>query len=58
MWGVVPSFSFAFLVAASQKPDFGIPKMENTLFVGLKKLAYVAFLAIPRATRVSSMEPF
>jgi hypothetical protein len=26
--------------------------------VGLKKLAYVAFLAIPRATRVSSMEPF
>jgi hypothetical protein len=38
MRGVVPSFSFAVSVAASQKkPDSSTPKMENTLFVGRNK---------------------
>jgi hypothetical protein len=32
MWGLVPSFPFVILVAASQKkPNFGTPKMENAL---------------------------
>jgi hypothetical protein len=34
MWGVVPNFCFAVSVVASQKPDFGTPKMENALFMG------------------------
>jgi hypothetical protein len=34
MWGVVPSFSFAVSVAASQKMQFWNPKMENALLVG------------------------
>jgi hypothetical protein len=59
MWGVVPSFPFAVSVAASQKKsNFGAPKMENTLFVGQKKSASVAFLTTPRATRVSDMASF
>jgi hypothetical protein len=40
MWGVVPSFSFAVLVAASQKPDFGTPKMETALFMGRNENRY------------------
>jgi hypothetical protein len=43
MWGVVPSFSFVVLVAASQKPDFGISEMENILFVGQKKIGLRVF---------------
>jgi hypothetical protein len=34
MWGVVPNFSFAVSVVASQKTDFGTPKMKNALFMG------------------------
>jgi hypothetical protein len=50
------SFLFAVSVPASQKkPDFGTPKMENALFMEQKKSTYVAFLAIPRATRVFDM---
>jgi hypothetical protein len=48
LWGVVPSFSFAVLVAASQKPDFGIPKMEKTLFVGQKKIGLRGFPRHPK----------
>jgi hypothetical protein len=33
MWGVVPSFRFAILVDASQKPDFSTPKIEKAFFV-------------------------
>jgi hypothetical protein len=38
MWGVVPNFCFAVSVVASQKPDFGTPKMENALFMGKMKI--------------------
>jgi hypothetical protein len=34
MWGVVPSFLFNVLVAASEKPLFSSPKMEKAFFVG------------------------
>jgi hypothetical protein len=33
MWDVVPNFQNCVSVPASQKPDFGIPKIENALFV-------------------------
>jgi hypothetical protein len=60
MWGVFPSFRFHVSVAASQKKsDFGTPKMEKALFLGRnKKSTSVAFLSIPRATRVSDMASF
>jgi hypothetical protein len=33
MWGALPSFRLAILVATSQKTDFDTPKMENMLFM-------------------------
>jgi hypothetical protein len=59
MWGVVPNFWFLFLVAASQKTRFRHSKNGKNIFRGMKrKSASVAFLAIPRATRVSDMAMF
>jgi hypothetical protein len=34
MWDVVSSFLNVVSVIASQKPDFGTPKVENAQFVG------------------------
>jgi hypothetical protein len=59
MWGVVTSFRFAVLVAASQKNGFRHSENGKSTFRGTKqKSASVAFLAIPRATRVSDMASF
>jgi hypothetical protein len=59
MWCIFPCFQFRVSVAASQKkPNFGTPKMEKALFVGRKKSAFIAFLAIPRAMHVSNMASF
>jgi hypothetical protein len=54
-----PSFQFHVSVGASQKkPDFGTPKMKKKNRGRKQKLASVAFLAIPRATRMSYMASF
>jgi hypothetical protein len=56
IWGIVPSFRYSVSVTASQKTRFQHSKNGKSTFRGTKrKLASVAFLAIPRATRVSDM---
>jgi hypothetical protein len=59
MWGVFPSFRFRVLVAASQKNPIWYFENGKSTFRGTKqKSASVAFLAIPRATRMSDMSSF
>jgi hypothetical protein len=59
MWGVFPSFQFRVWVAASQKTLFRHCENRKSTFHGMKqKSASVAFLSIPRATRVSDMVSF
>jgi hypothetical protein len=59
MWGVFPSFRFRVLVAASQKTRFRYSENGKSTFRGTKqKSASMAFLAIPRATRMSDMASF
>jgi hypothetical protein len=59
MWGVVPNFSEAVLVAASQKTRFRHSENGKHTFHGTKrKLAFVEFLTIPRVTRMSDMALF
>jgi hypothetical protein len=57
MWGVFPSFQFRVSVAASQKKTrFRYSENGKGTFHGTKqKSASMAFLAIPRATRVSDI---
>jgi hypothetical protein len=43
----------------TKKSNFGTLKMEKSTFRGTKqKSAFVAFLAIPKATRMSDMASF
>jgi hypothetical protein len=59
MWGVVPSFPFAVLVAASQKNPFWLSENGRRTFGWKKQIpASVAFLATLRATRISDMASF
>jgi hypothetical protein len=57
--GVFPSFRFRVSVAASQKnPISALQKWISTFCGTKRKSAFVAFLSIPRATRVSDMALF
>jgi hypothetical protein len=59
MWGVVPSFRVAILVAASQKTRFHHSENGKGTFCATKLISSsVAFFTIPRATRVSDMASF
>jgi hypothetical protein len=59
MWGVFPSFRFRVSVAASQKIRFQHSENGKNTFHGTKqKSASMAFLAIPRDTRVSDLALF
>jgi hypothetical protein len=59
MWVLVPSFSFAVLIAASQKTRFWHSENGKHTFRWAKqKLASVAFLAIPMDRGVSDMASF
>jgi hypothetical protein len=60
MLGVFPSFRFRVWVATSQKKTrFQHSKNGKSTFHGIKqKSASLAFLAIPRAMRVSDMASF
>jgi hypothetical protein len=59
MWGVFSSFWFRVSVAASQKTLFWYSENGKSTFHNTKwKSAFVAFHAIPRATRVSDMASF
>jgi hypothetical protein len=59
IWGVVPRFPFTVSIAVSQKNWFWHSKKWKHIFHGMKqKSGSVAFLAIPRVTRVSDMASF
>jgi hypothetical protein len=58
IWGVVPSFPFAVLVAVSQENLISALKNWKTHFLWDETKIVVAFLAIPRATCMSDMALF
>jgi hypothetical protein len=59
LWGVFPSFWFRVSMAASQKTRFRHSENGKSTFHRTKrKSASVAFLAIPRTTRVSDIASF
>jgi hypothetical protein len=59
MWGVVSSFLFVVLIADSQKNMILVlRKWKMHFLLDERKFASVAFLAIPRAMRVSDMASF
>jgi hypothetical protein len=59
MWGIVPSFPFAVSVAASQNnPISALQKWKMHFSWEETKMAFVAFLAIPRTTHMSDIASF